>query len=130
MILAVKLVFSAATLAYALGYFNRIRNNDLHRRLMALGFVLTLSIAVTLMVGVYGFHSTYGPAEWLVDLAGGAGAARKVLLAHRAVASLTLAILIAQIALGVWRHPLHRRLFRVVAPLWLISFVTGLVIFV
>jgi len=130
MILAVKLVFSAATLAYAWGYCNRIRNNALHRRLMALGFVLTLGIAVTLLVGVYGFHSTYGPAGWLVDLAGGAEAARKVLLAHRAVASLTLAILIAQIALGVWRHPLHRRLFRVVAPLWLISFVTGLVIFV
>ncbi len=130
MIIVVKLVFAAATLAYALGYFNRIRNNALHRRLMALGFLLTLGIAVALLVGVYGFHSTYGPAGWLVDLSGGAGPARIVLLAHRAVASLTLLFLIAQIVTGVWRHPLHRRLFRIVIPLWLISFATGLVIFV
>lgn len=130
MIVIVKLVFAAATMAYFLGYFSRFRNNALHRRLMVLGFLLTLGIAVTLLAGVYGFHGSYGPAQWLVQLSGGPQPAHWVLLAHRAVASVTLLLLIAQITTGIRRHPLHRRLVRVVAPLWLVSFCTGLVIFV
>ena len=130
MIILVKLVFAAATLAYLLGYLNRVRNNALHRRLMVLGFLLTLGIAVTLLAGVYGFHSTYGPAAWLVELAGGLKPAQRVLLAHRALASVTLLLLIAQIVTGMTRHPLHRRLVHIVVPLWLVSFSSGLVLFV
>jgi uncharacterized membrane protein YozB (DUF420 family) len=130
MIIAVKLVFAAATLAYLVGFVNRTRNNALHRRMMVLGFLLTLGIAGVLLVGVYGFHASYGPAGWLLALTGGARPAQWVLLAHRAVATLTLLVLITQILAGVRRHPLHRRLYRAVVPLWVVTLVSGLVLFV
>lgn len=130
MIVAVKLVFTAATLCYFIGFLMRIRNNDLHRKLMALGFVLTLFIAVVLLVGVYGFSATYAPAGWLIDVAGGEAGGRTVLLVHRGVASLTFVVLIVQIASGMLRLPLHKRLYTTVISLWLISYVSGLVVFV
>ena len=130
MIIAVKLVFTAATLCYLAGFQMRIRNNDLHRKLMALGFVLTLGIAVVLLAGVYGFNATYAPAGWLIDAVGGEAGARIVLLIHRGVATLTLIVLIVQIVAGVRRLPLHKRLYKAVIPLWLITYVSGLTIFI
>lgn len=130
MILAVKLVFTAATLAYAAGYWFRVRNNPLHQKLMLTGFLFTLGIAVVLIVGVHGFGGTYGPAPWLVRTVGGESAAHGVLIAHRALATVTLLCLITQIVTGLRRHPLHPRLARATLPLWLLAYVTGLVIFV
>ena len=130
MIIAVKLVFSAATLVYLLGLYFRRRNNALHRKLMGLGFILTLGIAIVLVVGVYGFGGTYAPAEWLVRAAGGQTGARAVLLTHRGFATLTLALLIVQIVAGMRRHPLHLRLYKAVIPTWLITYISGLIIFV
>lgn len=130
MIVAVKLVFTVATLFYIAGYSMRIRNNALHQKLMGLGFACTLGIAVTLLVGVYGFDGTYSAAMWLEDMAGGAEGARAVLLTHRGVATLTLLVLIVQILAGLKRHPLHKRLFKVLIPLWIVTYVSGLVIFV
>lgn len=130
MIVAVKLVFSAATLAYALGLMLRHSNNRLHQMMMGLGFLLTLGIAVVLVVGVYGFGSTYAPAQWLIGLAGGEGGARIVLLIHRGFATVSLLLLIAQIVAGLRRHPLHKRLYKVVIPAWIISYISGLFFFV
>ena len=130
MIVAVKLVFSAATLVYLLGLMVRHSNNPLHRKLMALGFLLTLGIAAVLVVGVYGFGGTYAPAQWLMRAAGGEGGARMVLLIHRGFATAALLLLIAQIVAGIKRHPLHNRLYKVVIPTWIISYVSGLFIFV
>jgi uncharacterized membrane protein YozB (DUF420 family) len=108
----------------------RHRNNPLHQKLMLLGFVLTLGIAVVLVVGVYGFDATYGPAAWLVSATGSEAGARIVLITHRAVATITLVVLILQIITGLRRHPLHHRLFKAVVPLWLLTYVSGLTIFV
>ena len=130
MIVAVKLVFTAATLAYLVGFLNRTRNNPFHQKMMLLGFVLTLGIAVVLIVGVHVFGSTYAPAQWLVGLAGGDAGAKGVLIAHRALSTLTLVVLIMQIVTGWRRHPWHHRLYRAVVPLWCASYLTGLVIFV
>lgn len=129
MIPIVKAVMSAATLCFALGYTQRFRNNALHRRLMALGFLLTLSIALVLVAGVHLFGATYGPAPWLSALLGGEGPARAVLTAHRALATVTLLALLAQVISGWRRHPLHRRLHRWVVPLWLITYASGMTIF-
>lgn len=130
MILLVKLVFTAATLCYVLGFANRHRNNPLHQRLMIAGFLLTLAIAVVLVVGVQVFDAGYGPAGWLVRVTGGEQNARIVLIIHRLVATVALLFLIAQIVTGLRRMPLHRRLFRPVIVLWLITYASGLVIFV
>lgn len=130
MIIAVKLVFSAATLAYLLGLFFRHSNNALHQKLMGLGFILTLGIAVVLVVGVYGFGATYAPADWLMRAAGSEAGARVVLLVHRGFATLSLLLLIVQIVAGLRRHPLHRWLYKAVIPAWLITYISGLTIFV
>lgn len=130
MIVAVKLVFTAATLVYLAGLFMRHRNNPLHQKLMSLGFVLTLGIALVLVVGVYGFGGTYSPAGWLIGAAGSETGANVVLIIHRAFASITLILVIAQIATGIRRLPLHTRLYKAAIPCWLISYVSGLFIFV
>ncbi|MCH8075762.1 MAG: DUF420 domain-containing protein [SAR324 cluster bacterium] len=130
MILLVKLVFTAATLCYAVGFANRHRNNPLHRRLMISGFLLTLAIAVVLVVGVQIFDATYAPAEWLVSVTGGEQAAGTVLIVHRLVATVALLFLIAQIVTGLRRLPQHKWLFRPVIALWLVTYVSGLTIFV
>ena len=129
MIALVQVVMSAATLAFALGYWLRHRDNLWHRRLMALGFLLTISIAVVLVAGVHVYGATYGPAGWLIGLLGGEGPARLVLIAHRGLATLTFLFLAAQVYTGWRRHPLHHRLHRAVVPLWLASYVSGLFIF-
>ena len=129
MIVAVKLVFTLATLLYVIGFAMRIRNNALHRKLMATGFVLTAAIAVVLVIGVNVFGATYGPADWLLTAAGGETGARGVLIAHRIVATVTFLCLLAQVITGWRRHPLHHRLYKAVVPLWLITYVSGMTIF-
>ena len=130
MIILVKLVFTAATLCYALGFANRHRNNPLHQKLMISGFILTLGIAVVLVAGVQIFGATYAPAGWLINVAGGDQGAQTVLIVHRLFATVALLFLIAQVITGWRRHPLHRRLFRPVIVLWLVTYVSGLTIFV
>lgn len=130
MILAVKIVFTLATLAYVAGLRVRHSNTALHRKLMALGFLLTLGIAVILVVGVHGFGGTYGAAPWLVALTGSERGAHMVLLVHRAFATVTLVLLITQIITGIRRHPLHGRLAPWTFGCWMVSFVSGLVVFV
>jgi len=130
LIVTVKMVFTLATMLFAWGYMVSRRNNALHRRLMVLGFVATLSIAVVLVVGVHLLGQGYAPAQWLLGAAGGPGGARMVLLAHRGVATLTLVLLIAQMVAGARRLPLHRRLHRWVVPFWLVTYLSGLVLFV
>lgn len=130
MILSVKLVMSLATLVYAFGYAMRHRNNPLHRASMGLGFLLTLSIAVVLVVGVQGFGAGYRPAFWLVEWMGGEQRARTVLLVHRGIATVTLLLVLAQVFSGVRRLPLHRRLHPFTIGAWIVSYVSGMFIFV
>lgn len=130
MIFSVKLVMTLATLTYAFGYAMRHRNNSLHRKVMATGFVLTLAIAVILVVGVQVFGAGYRPAFWLVEWMGGEGRARIVLLVHRGLATVTLLLLITQVVSGIRRFPLHARLHVFTIAAWLISYVSGMFIFV
>ncbi len=129
MILLVKLFMSIATVFYVVGLTQRHRNNPLHRKLMLAGFGCTVGIAVVLVVGVQIFGAGYGAALWLVDLAGGEEGAGRVLIIHRIFATLTLLLLIAQIIAGLRRHPIHRRLYLAVVPTWLITYLSGMVIF-
>jgi len=129
MILLVQAVMTAATVCFALGYVQRFRDNARHRAWMAAGIVLTIGIAVVLVAGVHLFGATYGPAPWLIDLMGGEAPARQVLSAHRALATLTFLALVAQGFAGWRRHPLHRRLWRLVIPLWIASYGSGMIIF-
>ena len=120
---------SLATLCYAFGYALRHRDNPLHRKVMTGGFVLTIAIAVVLVVGVQVFGATYRPAFWLVEWAG-EGRAYTVLLVHRAIATLTFLLLVTQVISGVRRLPLHSRLYPFTILAWIISYVSGMFIFV
>ena len=130
MIFLVKIVMTAATLCYATGLTMRHRNNDLHRKLMFVGFLLTGGIAVVLVVGVNIFGATYGPSLWLISLTGGEGNARWVLIIHRIFATLTLLLLMAQVYAGIRRLPYHKKLYKAVIPTWLITYISGLSIFI
>lgn len=129
MILAVKVVMTLATLCFAIGYAARQRDNRLHRRMMLAGFVLTLSIAVILVVGVHGFGAAYRPAYWLARAAGGPERAQWVLIMHRLLASVALVALVAQVVSGLRRDPLHRRLYPYTIGLWLVTYVSGMYLF-
>lgn len=128
LILLVQIVMTAATLCYAAGLAVRHSNNPLHRALMLTGFGFTLGIAVVLVVGVHVFGATYGPAEWLVGM-GNHGFAYGVLIAHRLLATVTFLLLVAQVITGIRRQPAHHWLFKPVIPLWLLTYVSGMVIF-
>ena len=129
MILAVKLAMTLATLCFAIGYAARRRDNRLHRRVMLLGFAVTLAAAAILVAGVQGFGATYRPVYWLVRGTGGPEHARWVLMAHRAVAALTFAAIGTQVYSGIRRHPLHVRLYPYTIGLWLVTYVSGMLIF-
>lgn len=129
MIIAVKLMFTLATLFYLWGFIMRHRNNGLHRKLMVLGLLSTLGIAVVLVVGVHGFSAGYGPSSWLGDVFGGEIGARRVLLAHRGFSTLTLILIVSQVVTGLWRHPWHGGLGKVVFPMWWISYLSGMAFF-
>lgn len=129
LIFAVKLCMTLATLCYAFGYAMRHRNNPLHRRVMLLGFGLTVAIAAVLVVGVQGFGAGYRPAFWLVEWLGEAGA-RTALLVHRGFATCTFLLLAAQAVSGLRRMPLHHALYPFTILAWVVSYVSGMFIFV
>ena len=130
MILAVKLVMTLATLFFAVGLAFPRRNNPLHRILMSAGFLSTVAIAVVLVVGVQIFGAGYEAAPWLVQVTGGVEGAARVLITHRLVATVTFFALFFQVVAGFRRKPVHTRFFKVVIPLWIITYLSGLVIFV
>ena len=130
MIIAVKLVMTIATVLFALGLYQSKKNINLHRLYMKLGFLSTLSIAVVLVVGVHFFGATYGPAGWLVKVFGSESTAGIILVLHRFFATVTLGFLITQVVTGIIRHPLHLKIYRYVIITWLISYTSGLVLFV
>jgi uncharacterized membrane protein YozB (DUF420 family) len=129
MIFTVKLVMTLATLCFAIGYAARRRDNRMHRRVMFVGFLLTVSIAVILAVGVNVFGASYRPAYWLVRGAGGPERAHWVLIAHRMIAAAALIVLGAQVVSGLRRDPLHLRLYPYAIALWLIAYISGMFIF-
>jgi uncharacterized membrane protein YozB (DUF420 family) len=129
MIFAVKVAMTLATLCYAIGYAARRRDNRFHRRIMLVGFALTLSIAVILVAGVHGFGAAYRPAYWLVRGMGGPERAQWVLIAHRAVAAVTFVALGAQVFFGLRRDPRHLRLYPYVIALWLVTYLSGMFVF-
>ena len=120
---------SLATLCFAFGYAMRHRDNLRHRQMMAAGFIVTLGIAVVLVVGVQVYGAAYRPAYWLVEWLGDARA-HTVLLIHRAIATVTLLLLIAQVFSGIRRLPLHKVIYPFTIGAWLISWVSGMFIFV
>ena len=120
---------SLATLCYAFGYALRHRNNPLHRKVMLTGFLLTLAIAVVLVGGVQIFGAGYRPAFWLVDWVGDARA-RTVLLVHRGFATVTLVLLLTQVYSGIRRLPLHSKIYPFTILFWIVSYVSGMFIFV
>lgn len=129
MIVAVKLLMTLATLLFVAGWTQARRDLRRHRALMLSGVLSFLGIAVVLVVGVHFFGQSYAPAAWLVGAFGEAGA-WNVLRAHRALATVSAVLLLAQAFTGWRRRPVHPRMARWTAAFWLASFVSGLAVFV
>ena len=97
---------------------------------MALGFGVFLATAVYLVVMANLYHAGYSPSELVLQWVGSARNARYVLLGHRGFATLTFALYFLQVVSGVLRKPLHRRVYKLFLPMWMISYLTGLIVFV
>ena len=123
MILSLKLLVSSATLVFALGFAARRRSPFDHRRLMALGLALALSVPAAAAVGKLAFNAELRTGYWLVDLLGSAAAARWVTAGHQAFLLATLLLLAIQAVLGGLRRRGHLLLARIVIPCWLLSWV-------
>lgn len=126
MIVLLKLLVGTATVFLSLGYAARRRNNFLHRRWMALGVALAVSVPLLVVLGELGFGRSLRTGYWLIDLIGDRESARWVIFSHQALFMMTLVLLITQALLGRLRHPIHSVLARVVIPCWLISWIAAL----
>ncbi|MDH4122346.1 MAG: DUF420 domain-containing protein [Deltaproteobacteria bacterium] len=129
MILFIQLGMTAATVLFAVGLWHRHRNNALHRKLMATGMGVFLSTAVGLVAWVNLAGATYAPAPWLVELAGGEPQARRVLTAHRGLATLAFIWMALTAHAGAKRLPRHKQMAPWAVVLWLAAYGSGLVIF-
>ncbi len=129
MIFAVKLLMTLTTGFLVVGYRVAKRDNDLHKKLMVLALVGFAGTALALVVGTHVFEQTYSPAAWSVRLFGPTGASR-LLLVHRGFASISACFLIFQACTGWMKRPAHPRLGRSTLVLWVVSYVSGLVLFV
>jgi uncharacterized membrane protein YozB (DUF420 family) len=129
MILAVKWLMTFATVLFVAGYSVASKNVQLHRRLMISGLVSFLGIAALLVLGAQVYGATYEPAAWAVRLFGGKGSA-DLLIAHRVVATVSALLLLTQAWSGWKRRSIHPRMARLTLMLWLVSYVSGSLLFV
>jgi len=123
LIVATKLLTSAATLVFALGYAARRRSPFHHRRWMAAGLALALAAPLLVAVGEWTLDSHLRTGYWLIDLLGSRDTAQWLTLGHRVFYGTALFLLGVQAVLGSLGHPAHRLLARIVIPLWLLTWV-------
>lgn len=128
-ILMLKISMTIISFVMLLGHSQARHNNLNHRRLMMAAFGLTLVVFPVFLIAVYGFDVTYKPAAWLTRVLGSPEEGWKFLTAHRVVSSVTFLVMCVQVATGVLRHPLHKRLHWVVVVLWSITYISGIVLF-
>ncbi len=131
MAVTLKLLLSAATLCFALGYASRHRDNrgnrgnSTHRHWMMWGLALAWTVPI-----VWGAGGVLGvnlrPGYWLIDLLGGEGRAHLLAGFQKGMTMLALLVLGFQGWLGLRRAPLRRTLSYAVILLWLCSYVTGM----
>jgi uncharacterized membrane protein YozB (DUF420 family) len=129
MIFAVKLSMTLATLFLVAGYRVASSDNQLHRKLMILGLASFVGTAVVLVLGANVFDGTYAAAAWSVRLFGEKGA-QSLLLAHRGLAAISALLLVYQAWTGWKRRPVHLRMARLTLVLWIVSYISGCVLFV
>lgn len=129
LIVIIKLFFSAASACFGIGYAARWRANWLHRRLMAAGLALAWGGVAVLLAGRLGLELPARPAFWLAEALGSAHAAAIVAAVQQGLGALALLALSVQAELGRQRHPLHRPLAWVALPLWILTWVTTLFVY-
>lgn len=128
MVVSLKLLLSAATLCFALGYAARPGGNrdiSVHRRWMARGLALAWSVPLVWGTGWF-LEVNIRPGYWLIDLLGGEARAHILTGFQQGITMLTLLLLGFQGWLGLRRALLHRTLAHGVILLWLLSYVTGM----
>jgi hypothetical protein len=125
-----KLILSAATFCFCIGYAARWRANALHRRWMALGVALVWLAVGVQVLGRAGLGLALPPAYWLVEALGSEGAAAGAAATQQTLGLLALLLLTVQAVLGRLRHPLHRPVAMLALPLWLAVWVSALFAYV
>lgn len=131
MTVTLKLLLSAATFCFALGYASRHgidrgdRGNLTHRKWMMCGLALAWTVPIAWGTGAL-LGVRIRPGYWLIDLLGGEGRAHLLAGFQQGMTLLALLVLGFQGWLGLRRAALHRTLARGVILLWLCSYVTGM----
>ncbi len=116
---------TVAVLFFGVGYAYRKKDLRLHRLFMASGVGLTLLGALVLLVSVYVIHGGDREAAGFLP-----AAPNWVILTHRIIASVTFVTMFVMVWSGATRRrSLHVTLHRWFIPLYLVVYVSGLIVF-
>lgn len=104
----------------------RARRIPTHKRCMLLAVALQTIFLALFLTRLAVFGMTSGPAQESREWAGFA-----MLVAHEAISVPTIPLVLATLALGLaGRRAEHREIARMAAPVWLVSMVSGVVVYV
>ncbi len=110
---------------FALGYYFRKTSTPRHRAFMTAGVAANLISAVILVVSIHAFHGSDMRAAGFVPIVPPAA-----VLAHRLIAVVATVVMFAMVWTGVkGKRDLHIKLHRIFIPLYLVVYVSGMVIF-
>ena len=105
------------------GYFQRIKNNDLHRIINSIGILANLSAAVYLLLGKYIFGGIESMGilsvvpEWAVNT-------------HRFFAAISLILMLIMGYTGYTRKTdIHNKIHKIFLLLYTIIYISGMLIF-
>lgn len=122
--LLVNFGMTLSVVAFATGYYFR-KNVARHRVWMSLGVSVNLLSAAALVISIHAFHGGDMIAAGFFPLV-----PPWAVLTHRLVASLAAVLMLAQAATGILRkRTWHLRIQKVLIPLYLIVYISGLLIF-
>jgi putative membrane protein len=122
-----NMLLSVATVIFLIAGWRAIRRRAIgtHRNRMLAAFAC--SAAFLILFGyrfvVYGFHPFAGHGAWRVVY-------YVVLFAHEPIAVITVPLAITAVALGLRRSKLHGEVARPTLVLWLISAITGVLVYI
>lgn len=116
---------TVAVLLFGAGYMYRKQDLRRHRVLMGAGVAATLVSAVVLLVSVYVLHGGDREAAGFLP-----AAPEWVILTHRIVASVTFVLMFVMVWSGATRRrAVHVAAHRWFIPLYLVVYVSGLIVF-
>jgi uncharacterized membrane protein YozB (DUF420 family) len=122
-LLIINIGMTISILCFYIGYFFRIKNNQLHRRINFIGVIANLGTAIFLLTHKY-----------ILDGIEGAGIYPRVQIEivhiHRAFATLSLILMLAMAFTGIiHKKEIHKKIHYFFFPIYTLVYISGLFIF-